>query len=480
MPSKNTILVEIAPVQLFDPFETITLINFIAGGGKLLLASDFGTGSELTLLNNLMSNFFVDPLKETLYDIFLNFTLSGFNSSKIMENPLFKDPNTFTNFILNEIPQASPRFSYWVENNIYSSPIYDRNASNNQIFWENLLVERIPYSFIVDDIYAPYNDSVDKIIVTQPTPLSLGIDFGIAGWENLLNTLLPEEQKGSFWQYFENFTGAPSLGNTYETTAAILEMINDQMNISTIKVIAKTSPSSWVDTNANYLYDMMDYNGSFWIAAMSANGRVIITTQPQIFTNLFAFSNDYDNSRFALNLINELANNTPHFIVFDESKQQKVFPSFFGLILRFLNASSGILLLIPVLPLLTYATLSRWIPKIETPKMLKKSKVKKKRGKSLFSERMKWYKQKRQYNRAIRLLYRRLKRSIVNSIELRSYDPKQAILIIRRIKPNIDINRLERNLTRLERIEKNLIKITNQGSFLQLFNEMRWCYDQIK
>jgi hypothetical protein len=365
---------------------------------------------------------------------------------------------------IRDLPSISPKFSYWTYNNMYSSPLYDSNITNNVLFLENLLVNELPYGMIIDDINAPYNENVKKILVTRPTPLNLGIDFGIQGWLNLLSTL----------------TGTPSNStNNYENTALFLDWLNSQ-NISATKLIAKTKPTSWVDSNANNYFDVMDSNGSFWIAALSPNKRVILTTMPQIFTNLFTFSNKYDDAQFALNLINNLANNTPNFIVFDESKQQKVFPSFFGLILRFLNASSGILLLIPVLPLLTYATLSRWIPKIETPKMLKKSKVKKKRGKSLFSERMKWYKQKRQYNRAIRLLYRRLKRSIVNSIELRSYDPKQAILIIKRIKPNIDINRLERNLTRLERIEKNLIQITNQGSFLQLFNEMRWCYDQIK
>jgi len=480
LPSKNTILVEIGPVQFYDPFEIITLINFIAGGGKLLLASDFGTGSELTLLNNLMSTFFVDPLKETLYEIFLNFTFTGFNIDQLLANPYFSDPTTLSTFILNELPETSPKFSFWVDNNIYSSPIYDSNNSNIVTFLENLLVERIPYAFVVDDIQAPYNDGVDKILITQPTPLNLGVDFGIEG---ILN-LLPEEEKDPFFalieDYLKNMTGIPfNIDNTYEINAALLDVLSNY-SISATKLIAKTRSSAWVDTNANYFRDIMDYNGSFWIAALSANKRVILTTQPQMFTNLFAINKEYDNAKFALNLLNNLANNTPHFLVFDETKQQKSFPSFFGLILRFINASSGILLLIPVLPLLTYAMISKWIPKIEKPKVIKKSKIKKKKGKTHFSERMKWYKQKKQYNRAIRLLYRRLKRSIVNSIELKSYDPNQTIAVIRRIKPNVNISRLQRNLMRFERIEKNQIHITNQSSFLQVFNEMKWVFDQIK
>ncbi|MFX0139909.1 MAG: hypothetical protein ACFFDN_40080, partial [Candidatus Hodarchaeota archaeon] len=342
---------------------------------------------------------------------------------------------------------------------------------------ENLLINEIPYGMIITDIKAPYNEGVNKILVTRPTPLSLGIDFGLVGWENLLKS----NDTKDFFDDMENFTGVPfEISNTYEINAAILEALDTKMNITTTKVIAKTNPSSWVDSNANYFHDIMDYNGSFWISCMSANQRIIVTTQPQIFTNLFALSEEYDNSKFAMNLLNNLANNTPHFVVFDESKQQKSFPSFFSLILRFINTSSGILLLIPVLPLLLYAMISKWIPKIEKPKILKESKIVKTKGESIFSERMKWYKRKRKYNTAISLLFRRLKRSIVKSIEIKSYDPNQIIEVIMRIKPNVNISRLKRNLIRFERVEKNSIKITSPTSFLQAFNEMKWCYEQIK
>ncbi len=485
LPSKNTILVEIAPVQFFDPFEIITLLNFVGNGGKLLLASNFGTGSELILLNNLMSSYFVDPVKETMYDLFLNFTRAGFNISKVLEDPFFTDPNKLTNFIFNEVPLKSPKFSYWIENGIYSAAIYDDNNSNNAVFLENLLVNEIPYGMIITDIRYPYNgdpyndkdDEVDKILVTRPTPLNLGIDFGISGWENLLKS----GEKNPLFDAIENITGVPfDISNTYEINAAILDMLNNQFNITTSKIIAKTNPTSWVDANANYFHDIMDSNGSFWISCVSANQRIIITTQPQIFTNLFAFSEEYDNDKFAMNLLNNLANNTPHFVVFDESKQQKVFPSFFGLILRFINASSGFILLVPVLPLLFYALVSRWIPKIEKTKIIKKSKIVKTKGESIFSERMKWFKRKRQYNKAISLLYRRFKRNIIQSINIRSYDPNQIIEIIKDIKPHVNITRLKRDLTKFERVDKKLMKITNPTTFLQAFNEMKWCYDQIK
>ncbi|MHA1380555.1 MAG: hypothetical protein ACTSRG_19485 [Candidatus Helarchaeota archaeon] len=481
MPAKNTILIETGPIQFFDPFEIITLINFVSNGGKLLLSSNFGTGSELTLLNYFMSDFFIDPLKETLFELFMNFTMTGFNISAMLDSPIFSDPNTLSSFILNELPQSSPKFSYWIYNNMYSAPIYDYNSSNNVLFLENTLMDELPYGMIIDDVQAPFNSSVNKLLLTNPTPLNLGIDFGIEGWLKLL----PEEQKDPLYQAIEdmisNMTGLPfNISNTYEITSAMLELLSINYNISTTSLIAKTHPTTWIDANQNNFYDIMDYNGSFWIAALSANKRVIINTQPQMFTNLFYFSKEYDNAQFAMNLLNNLANNTPHFIVFDETKQKKAFPSFFGIFLKFINASTGILLLIPIFPLITYAMISKWVPKVEKPKIYKKSKIVKKRGRTLFSERMKWYKQKRQYNRAIRLLYRRLKRGIVNSIELKSYNPNKTIEIIKAIKPNVNISRFQRNLLRFERIEKNQIRITNQSSFLQVFNEMKWCYEQIK
>lgn len=483
LPSENTILVELGPVQFFDPFEIMTLINFISNGGKLLLASNFGTGSELTLLNNIMGPFFIDPIRETLYNLFLNFTLTGFNVSTIIYNPLFTDPNLFRNFISNELTQKSPKFSFWIDNNIYSSPIYENNPSNTVPFMENILINELPFGIVVNNIQSPFNDGVNKILLTRPTPLSLGTDFGMAGLENLLvNKSDPTSPISPYFAInllLQNLGINMVVNNSYDYNSAILKLFNFY-NISTTTVIAQTSSTSYVDTNSNYFFDLMDYNGSFWISALSDNKRVILVTQPQIFTNLFYFINKYDNAKFAMNLFNNLTGNTPHFVVFDETKQQKAFPSFFGLILRFINASSGILLLIPILPLLTYAMLSRWIPKIEKPKIYKKSKIVKTKGKSIFSERMRWYKEKRQYNTAISLLYRRLKRSIVKSLELKNYDPKVTIEVIKKIKPNVNIVRFQYNLNKFERIEKNQIHITNQYSFLETFNEMKWCYDQVK
>ncbi|NVM00802.1 MAG: hypothetical protein HWN67_00580 [Candidatus Helarchaeota archaeon] len=488
LPSKNTILIELAPVQYFDPFEIMTLIDFIAGGGKLLLASNFGTGSELTLLNNLMSNFFVDPFKEVFYEMFLNITLTQeFNFSKILEDPLFSDIDKLTRFISDEVVQTSPKFSYWLDNNFYSGSIYEDDPSKSTIFFENLLFNGLPYGIIIDNIQAPYNQDVNEILLTQPTPLNLGINFGMIFEDKFAKEIL-EGVNITFYDVINDFLRDPPLNvsiivnNSYDLNSAMLEIIR-YYNISTTEVIAQTSSSCWVDTNANYYFDIMDMNGSFWISALSANKRVLLISQPQIFTNLFYLphlSKKYDNSQFAMNLLNNLANNTPHFVVFDESKQQKTFPSFFSLFLRFINVSSGILLLIPVLPLLLYAMLSRWLPKIEKPKILKKSKIVKTKGESIFSERMKWYKRKRQYNRAISLLYRRLKRSIVKSIEIKSYDPNQTIEIIKKIKPHVNIFRMKRNLAKFERVDKKLMKITNQTTFLLVFNEMKWCYDQIK
>ena len=123
--------------------------------------------------------------------------------------------------------------------------------------------------------------------------------------------------------------------------------------------------------------------------------------------------------------------------------------------------------------------IKRFIPVPKKPKISKESKVLKEKGKTLYGERMKWFKERREYNKAITLLARRLKRTLIRSLELKHYDIDTIITQIKLIKPNANVNRIKYGLKKIEDVEKNKKKIKEEYEFLNLYYEMRWISDAV-
>ncbi|MHA1144980.1 MAG: DUF4350 domain-containing protein [Candidatus Helarchaeota archaeon] len=242
--------------------------------------------------------------------------------------------------------------------------------------------------------------------------------------------------------------------------------------------IAASSSMSWLDSNYNGAQDTNENGESHVIAALGRSGNIIILSDPDIFVNENYGDSGVDNKQFVRNIVNFLADADTTQILFDEGHQAKLVPPFFGFILMFVYCSSiGVLSVIT--PYFIFRTIKRFIPKAEMPKIQKRSELYKKKGKTIYYERMKWFKEKRQFNKALALLYRRLKRSLITGLELKEFDKDLIIEEILKVKPRININRIKANLRRLELIEKNQLKIKDPYDFMHYFYEMRWISDSI-
>lgn len=244
--------------------------------------------------------------------------------------------------------------------------------------------------------------------------------------------------------------------------------------------IVQSSSMSWLDSNLNGAQDANEDSKAHIIGVVNADLNIILLSDPDIFTNQNYGDAGIDNREFVQNIVNVFCAATPSisFVAFDEGHQAKLMPPFFGFILMFVYCSAiGVLSFIT--PYLIYRLIRRFIPKAEMPKVQRESKLFKKKGRTAYYERMRWYRQKRQYNKAIGLLYRRLKRNLMNILELKEFDKDKVIGVIQKFKPEVNINRIRVNLRRLELIEKNKAKITDPYDFMHYFYEMRWISDTL-
>ena len=245
-------------------------------------------------------------------------------------------------------------------------------------------------------------------------------------------------------------------------------------------VAISTTTTAFFDENGNQNWDLIEEISNpttFPLVLSLLNNQVIIITDADIFSN--TLYDEEDNAILANNIITSLAGGEDCLILFDEVHQVKLMPNFFGLILMLINANNTFLFALPLTPLLIYMGIKRFIPVPKKPKITKKSKVLKEKGKTLYGERMKWFKERREYNKAITLLARRLKRTLIRSLELKHYDIDNIITQIKLVKPNANINRIKFGLKKIEDVEKNKKKIKEEYEFLNLYYEMRWISDAV-
>ncbi|NHI93235.1 MAG: hypothetical protein EAX96_12115 [Candidatus Lokiarchaeota archaeon] len=250
--------------------------------------------------------------------------------------------------------------------------------------------------------------------------------------------------------------------------------------VSTSNYVIKTTSTAFFDVNGNGIHDDEEdeapANG-FPLIISIYNDQVVIITDADIFSN--TLYDEYDNSKLADNIITALTAGENCAILFDEVHQVKLFPNIFGFILSFVNANNTFLFSLPLTPLLTYYSFKRFIPQPKKPKITKESKILRRKGKTLYGERMKWFKERREYNKAISLLARRLKRTLIQALELKNYDIDNIINQVKMIKPNENISRIKYGLKKIEDIEKNRKKIKEDYEFLNLYYEMRWISDAV-
>jgi hypothetical protein len=250
---------------------------------------------------------------------------------------------------------------------------------------------------------------------------------------------------------------------------------------SPFSFIDSTSSDVWLDANKNLQQDPGETTGSFYVTAVSMTGNLILISDPDIFTNKIMQEPVYQNRAFASALINSLTGGDLTWrIMFDEAHQVKYGYSasfYFGLIVAMEDFVLLSWLFAPLGPYMAYKLVKRFIPEAEKPEKIPLSKVKRE-GESLYKKRLDWFKSRHRYDKAIVLLYRRLKRTLTQVLKMKGFDVNEAIDGILKSYPEgeVDEKRLVKAFEMLEEVEKEK-RIAFEEDFLKIFLEMRWIAD---
>lgn len=250
-------------------------------------------------------------------------------------------------------------------------------------------------------------------------------------------------------------------------------------NMSPFSLVDYTSPDVWLDKNENLVQDPGETVGSYAVTAVS--GNLIIIGDPDILTNKLIQPPIYQNRAFAAALVNSITGGDRTWrIVFDEAHQVKQGYSasfYFGLIIAMEDFVLLSWLFTPLGPYLALKMVKRFIPEAEKPEKIPLSKVKRE-GESLYSKRLQWFKRQHRYDKAISLLYRRLKRTLAQVLQMKGFNIDETIDGILKGYPEgeVDEKRLVKAFETFEEVEKGRT-IAFEEEFLKIFLEMRWIAD---
>jgi len=242
-----------------------------------------------------------------------------------------------------------------------------------------------------------------------------------------------------------------------------------------------TAATVWLDLNKNFNQDPEDVTQSGGYAITASSSNMLLISDPDIVTNKLMNEPGYQNSAFANALVDALTgSDTSWKIIFDESHQLKQGYSgafYFGTIIAIEDFFLLSWLFAPLGPYMAFKITKRFIPEAEKPEKVKLSKVKRE-GESLYSKRLNWFKLRRRYEKALTLLYRRLKRSLTKILNVKGFDKDEVIHNIFNNYPEgeIDEKRVVKAFETFEAVEKGR-RVLYEEEFMKIFLEMQWISD---
>ncbi len=235
----------------------------------------------------------------------------------------------------------------------------------------------------------------------------------------------------------------------------------------------------WLDLDKDFVQDPEDVTQSGGYALTATFENLIVIGDPDILTNKLMRESAYDNRAFAAALVDWITQgDTSWKIVFDESHQVKRGYSasfYFGMIIAVEDFLMLSWLFAPLGPYLAFKLTKKFIPKAEKPAKVKLSQVKRE-GESLYAKRLNWFKRRHRYEKALGLLYRRLKRTLTKTLDLKGFDKEEVINRIITNYPDVDEKRIRKGFETFEEVEKGR-RVFLETEFLSLFLEMRYISD---
>jgi hypothetical protein len=297
---------------------------------------------------------------------------------------------------------------------------------------------------------------------------------------------------GPFVEYFGwNVLGTTSFYSYVDmNNDSVYKYEDDNYDISSITNAIPNFPKSFSKM------PLGGYPQTVFMAKDTGNVRIFVSSDASLFNNELINEPGYDNRKFGLNIVNWLTHGNKNWlVVFDEAHIRPEYTrdlssaGIYGFVLQYVVHLSTNPITAWIYPLLAVYTLRKYIPKKskeeekkKEAEREKKEEVAKFRTSSFFAEKIGWYKEKRKFHSALKLLYRRLERKLNFQLEGAEITTKNVINMVVAKEPAINkskIRRIARFMDIILVIKEGKRKITNEQEFEALFFEMEWVANNI-
>jgi len=241
--------------------------------------------------------------------------------------------------------------------------------------------------------------------------------------------------------------------------------------------IARTTQRSWCDRNGdefpneNEVAGLLSVVGVIPRMAPLLNGSIVVTSDPDIFTN--DGLTKADNNRFALNVIDYLADyNHSKTILFAENLLQwpPYSPEYiYGAILGKVTGFSTNAIIAPLFPILAAFTVKRWIPEVKPPEVKRMTEIFQTKSETFFTTTLEAYKLSKDYVKAIKMLVRKLKRDLMRRRSIDVFKAAEIYTILQDKGPSMDEKQFNKLWEKLMDVLNNKVSKLEDDDFLELF-----------
>ncbi|MHA2365054.1 MAG: DUF4350 domain-containing protein [Candidatus Hodarchaeales archaeon] len=504
-------LVIMGPRVRYDPTEAIAILLYVAKGGRVLLADDFGSGNDiLSFFSILLEAIANTPVEGGSNPFGFDAGAGGIGAQD--DSGGFGSGFPIVGLAINQsvLIDTASNYKSPVQPVFTPAPTSGLSGTSYTVAapWLSPLVEN------VDEVIGNYAATL-SMKVKYPVNFTHVDDdediISINDWTTLPNcelTVSSDCQENYNPSVYE-VLWVPMGEFPVELTAVQGIPLPDKYKFSMKLSALYSSQKSWLEANTTAAknVDNISPDESEWgniefpiatslpLGVGESAGSLTIISDPSIFINRYLKSErfedctegfsitsaceadidfdptDFDNRQFALNLINMLIGDRSGSVVyFDEGHlaQSYMNPTLFmGTFFRFLDMMSMFPLLAPLLPLSVLGMARRYAPRGRVGTALLKTKVESFYGRSYFAYKMRWFLEYRHYTRGLELIYRRIRRDLTKRYKLHDWYPELAFSALQREYPSIRKN-IQKKLEEIEKIIDEGFQI-DEEQFMDLY-----------
>ncbi len=478
-------LVILGPTLHYDFSESLSILLYLARGGRVIIADDFGTANDiLALFSSLLAflgNQQIDLGDAGLFNS-LGLQISGNDSSKI-QNPIIGIAFNKSLLLDQGSYEGTPAFP------VFKPP---QESSTGTEF------------LVVAPWVKDYVDGVTRVIGNYGTILSMKVRYPVNK-----TTVTVQTENGTIekTEYIYETKWVPFGGFPFELDSLYNEQLGVELNINIKMTLLMgalySSQQSWLETDLDAVrrdptLSNVEPNTNEWgnpetgfpvfvsvplgfsLEGSGANaGELILSSDPSIFINQYLdkdkydLARKYDNYKFAQNLINKLMSDRPgQLVIFDEAHlaQSPISPVLpLGLYLRYLDLITMFPLFAPFLPLTVLTFSRKYLKERVRAKPMFVTRVERYYGRSFFATKMRYYTELEDYARGLEMIFRRIKRQFSRKYgESPDLPPDEFVRIVQSDNPTLDAKYYTKMLSEIYTIIENDRQIT-EDQFLNYY-----------